>query len=177
MAITGPGRTVFDCLRALPDEAAMTLAARALQRGWTTRGELRARIHRFAGRQGAPRLAGLMRVIAGGAESVAERAAAALLRKAGISGWVTNAEIRDELGVIGYGDIVFAKARLVIEIDGFAYHSDRDRFQRDRTRQNRLVAAGWTVLRFTWADLRHRPGQFVAAVRAALKIAVSRQDV
>jgi very-short-patch-repair endonuclease len=72
---------------------------------------------------------------------------------------------------------VFAKARLVIEIDGFAYHGDRDRFQRDRTRQNRLVAAGWTVLRFTWADLRHRPGQFVAAVRAALKIAVSRQDV
>jgi hypothetical protein len=69
MAVTGPGRTVFDCLRILPDDAAMAVAARALQRGWTTRGELRGRIHRFAGRQAAPRLAGLMRVIVGDAES------------------------------------------------------------------------------------------------------------
>jgi very-short-patch-repair endonuclease len=38
---------------------------------------------------------------------------------------------------------------LVIEVDGWAYHRTPDRFQRDRERQNRLVAAGWTVLRFT----------------------------
>ena len=48
--------------------------------------------------------------------------------------------------------------RFDFEIDGRAFHSDADRFQRDRTRQNRLVGAGWTVLRFTWNDLRDRPG-------------------
>jgi very-short-patch-repair endonuclease len=115
-----------------------------------------------------------MRVVIGDAESMAEREAATLLRKAGISGWVANGEIRDSAGLIGYGDIVFRAARLIVEIDGWAYHSDREAFQRDRTRQNLLVAAGWTVLRFTWADLRYRPEQFVSTVRHALKIAGSR---
>jgi very-short-patch-repair endonuclease len=59
----------------------------------------------------------------------------------------------------------------VIEIDGWAFHSDQERFQRDRSRQNRLVAAGWTVLRFTWSDLKDRPEAFVAAIRTALMIA------
>jgi very-short-patch-repair endonuclease len=58
--------------------------------------------------------------------------------------------------------------RLAIEIDGWAYHSDVDRFQRDRRRQNVLVALGWTVLRFTWADLTQRPGYVTAAIRGQL---------
>jgi very-short-patch-repair endonuclease len=177
MLITSPGRTVFDCLRVMPDDAALRLAFRALQRGWTTRGELKRRIHEFAGRRGAPRLAMLMATVVGDAESAAERLALGLLRRTRITGWVANAEIRDRAGLIGYGDIVFYAARLVVEIDGWAFHSDQERFQRDRSRQNRLVAAGWTVLRFTWADLRYRPDQFVAAVRAALKIADSRRKV
>ena len=44
----------------------------------------------------------------------------------------------------------------------------RERFQRDRTRQNRLVAAGWTVLRFTWNDLRDRPNGVIAEIRAVI---------
>ena len=47
-------------------------------------------------------------------------------------------------------------------------------FQADRTRQNRLVAAGYTVLRFTWADLTLRPddvGTQVAATLARLRVA------
>ena len=74
------------------------------------------------------------------------------------------------------GDWQQAAARLVIEVDGWAFHTDPARFQRDRTRQNRLVAAGWTVLRFTWADLHHRPDKVIREVRAALTIAVSRQN-
>jgi very-short-patch-repair endonuclease len=169
MLITGPGRTVFDCLRVLPDDHALAALDRAIQRGWTTFGEQVRRVHAHAGRGGAPRLARLIRVAGGGARSAAERRMVALLRNAGLSGWVANAEIRDGSGLIGYGDIVFARVRLVVEIDGFAYHSDADRFQRDRTRQNRLVGAGWTVLRFTWRDLRDRPGEVIATIRATLR--------
>ena len=176
MLITGPGRNVFDCLRILPDELALRMVDRALQRGWTTCGELKRRVHQFAGRHGAPRLARLMEIVVGDARSAAERVAAQLLRRARIGGWVGNAAIYDATGLIGYGDIVFRAARLVVEIDGWAFHSDHERFQRDRTRQNRLVAAGWTVLRFTWSDLHDRPDSFVSAVRNALKIAVSRQE-
>ncbi|MCU1625976.1 MAG: hypothetical protein JWP64_925 [Pseudonocardia sp.] len=39
----------------------------------------------------------------------------------------------------------------------------------DRRKQNTLVvAAGWTVPRFTWHDLQKRPTQVVAEIRAAL---------
>jgi very-short-patch-repair endonuclease len=171
--ITGPGRTVFDCLRVLPDDRARTLVDRALQRGWTSIGELRWRVRDFSGRHGAPRLARLVHSVGDGTRSTAERVATDLLRRAGITGWEANAEIRDAAGLIGYGDIAFRAAMLVLEVDGWAYHTDPERFQRDRTRQNRLVAAGWTVLRFTWADLRDRPDEVIAAIRAALGRATS----
>jgi hypothetical protein len=167
--ITDPGRTVFDCLRLLPDDAALKVMDRALQQGWTTFGELVRRLHDHAGRRGAPRLVRLVRAAGAGSHSAAERRAATLLRSAGITGWTANAAIRDSAGLIGRGDLVFAVARLVVELDGWAFHSDPARFQRDRTRQNRLVTAGWTVLRFTWADLHDRPEAVIATIRAALR--------
>lgn len=69
--------------------------------------------------------------------------------------------------LIGVLDIALPDRRIAIEIDGWAYHSDVDRFQRDRSRQNALVALGWTILRFTWADLTQRPG-YVRAMVARL---------
>ena len=41
----------------------------------------------------------------------------------------------------------------------------------DYARQNALVAAGWTVLRFTAADLRHGAAPAVAQVLALLRAA------
>jgi len=35
-----------------------------------------------------------------------------------------------------------------------------------RRRQNELVLAGWTILRFTWDDLTHRPTTVLAALEA-----------
>ena len=35
-------------------------------------------------------------------------------------------------------------------------------------RKNRLVAAGWTVLRFTWWDLTQRPDYVVASICAMM---------
>lgn len=161
--ITSPDRTVFDCLRLLPEDAALTVLDQALRRGWTRRNELLQRIETHAARHGTARAKRLL-LGATGTRSAAERLAVTLLRRAGITGWVANAEIHDRAGLVGYGDLVFRHARLVVEIDGWAYHSDRERFQRDRTRQNRLVAAGWTVLRFTWDDLTTRPDEFLSAV-------------
>jgi len=44
---------------------------------------------------------------------------------------------------------------VVVEIDGWVAHSGKQSFVDDRRRQNRLVRAGYTVLRFTWWDLIH----------------------
>jgi len=164
--LTARGRTVFDCLRWLPEREASELLDTALQRRWIDLDWLTARVHRFAGRHGVTRMVALVRQAGSGVRSAAERMLVTELRRAKVTGWQANMEIYDDRGdLIGIGDIVFPGLRLVIEVDGRAWHSTGEVFQRDRRRQNRLVAAGWTVLRFTWQDLTERPDEVVATVR------------
>jgi very-short-patch-repair endonuclease len=127
-----------------------------------------ARAQARVGLPGAPQLRRLVGKVSGGARSAAERLLHKLFRQSGLTEWDANAEIRDSAGVIGVVDVAFRRVRLVIEIDGWAFHSTPERFQRDRQRQNRLTAAGWTVLRFTWRDLTERPEHVVETVRRLL---------
>lgn len=86
-----------------------------------------------------------------------------LLRTSGITGWTVNRQIA------GYEvDILFRDARVVIEIDGFAFHSDAETFQRDRSRQNAIALAGYQILRFTWLDLVEYPERVIAEIRRAI---------
>jgi very-short-patch-repair endonuclease len=65
-------------------------------------------------------------------------------------------------------DFAYPGRRLAIEVDGYGPHAGPAAFQRDRTRQNRLVAAGWTVLRYTWIDVVRRPRYLAGQVRGML---------
>ena len=77
--------------------------------------------------------------------------------------------VRDRLGgFLARVDLAFPHAGLAIEYDGRDAHGSHEAFIRDRQRQNALVAAGWTVLRFTAEDL-HDLGAVVRAVAAALR--------
>ncbi len=62
-------------------------------------------------------------------------------------------------------DFLWRKARVVAEVDGFAFHGSPRSFAADRQRDAELAAAGYRVLRFTWADLTD--GQLTTAVRLA----------
>ena len=86
-----------------------------------------------------------------------------------IVGWRANAPIVAAGKIIAVADVLFDSARLVVEVDGYAAHSSRDAFQRDRTRQNQLVGANYQVLRFTWGDLTTRATIVVDEIRAALR--------
>lgn len=65
-------------------------------------------------------------------------------------------------------DYAWSAVRLTVEIDGYADHAGLDAFRYDRERQNALVLAGWTVLRFTWADVRDRPEWVALQIERAL---------
>ncbi|MCF6386989.1 DUF559 domain-containing protein [Mycobacterium sp. MBM] len=115
------------------------------------------------GRHGAPAARRLLRAAEDGTRSVAERLLGKLLRQAGITGWKANYR------VAGYhGDYVFVDARLILEVDGWAFHSDADAFNNDRVRQNALILGGWKVLRFTWLDLTEYPERVIAQIQHAL---------
>jgi len=166
--ITSRRWTVLDHLGRLPREEAFRLADRAFQRRWITEQELRNRLRDHPGRTGNRRLREIAARCGDGAAAESERVMHRLLRRAGVRDWTANHPVHVDGEIVAVLDIAVERARLAIEIDGFAYHSDVDRFQRDRHRQNVLVALGWTVLRFTWADLTQRPGYVVATVQAQL---------
>lgn len=106
--------------------------------------------------------------------SRAERLAHRVYRGAGIGGWVTN--LRTTVPDWGsyYLDIAFERRRLACEIDGRETHDTEDAFESDRERQNALVLAGWTILRFTWKMLTEDPAYVVWATRRAVAIADGR---
>lgn len=66
-------------------------------------------------------------------------------------------------------DFAAPDQRVVIELDGLATHGTARALRADLARQNFLVLQGWTVLRFTWADVLESPDLVVAAVREALR--------
>lgn len=119
---------------------------------------------RNKGRHGSPAARRLLRAADDGARSEAERLAARLLNLAKITGWKANQR------VAGYEvDVLFRGPKVAIEIDGFAFHSDSEAFQRDRTKQNAIALVGYHVLRFTWLDLTEHPDRVVEEVRRAIR--------
>jgi very-short-patch-repair endonuclease len=54
-------------------------------------------------------------------------------------------------------DFVWRDRRVVIEADSAEWHTSRQRFENDRYRDQRLSAAGWTVIRTTWRQMKFRP--------------------
>lgn len=69
------------------------------------------------------------------------------------------------------------RARVAIEVDGWAFHSDHEAFQNDRHRQNRLALRGWQVLRFTWLDLTEYPERVIATIQAAIRVSLVNASV
>ena len=65
-------------------------------------------------------------------------------------------------------DFVWRDARLVVEVDGYAYHRSPSAFEADRERDVILAVAGWQVLRFTWAKITGQPAWVAEAVASRL---------
>ena len=65
-------------------------------------------------------------------------------------------------------DFAYPHLRLAIEVDGFAFHRSPGAMAADHDRHNRLVAAGWRVVRFTWHDVVRHPKRVTARLHAVL---------
>lgn len=166
--LTTARRTALDCLRILPPDDGERLLVWCLTRRVLSREDLRDAVEAGLGRHGTPALLHLLRRTTGDAYSSAERLLHAILRRGAITGWAANVPVTVAGRAVANVDVLFERERLVVEVDGYAAHRDRDSFERDRQRQNALVNAGYVVLRFTWRDLKSRPDEVAAEIRTAL---------
>ena len=168
LVLTSPARTAVDCLATLPLDDAFDLWAWVSTRRVLTRGQLAEATRQRLGRRGTRQLVRLLELTRTGAASRAERRLHGLLRTAGIRGWRAGVEVRDGTGVIAVVDLLFARERVVVEVDGWRAHSGRAAFVRDLRRQNRLEDAGYRVLRVSWDDLVERPDEVVTRITRVL---------
>jgi very-short-patch-repair endonuclease len=160
IGVTGLALTVLEATAVVPNASAFL--DRALQRS-VAFGELYEAYCRSVGTRGMARAGRYLVAAADRADSSIERTLVRLLRRAGIDGFVVGLPFGN-----GKIDLAFPAARIAVEIDSWAWHTDPDRFRADRRKGNDLVAAGWTLRRFTWHDIVERPEATVSRIRAAL---------
>lgn len=65
-------------------------------------------------------------------------------------------------------DFRWPRHRLIVEVDGWAYHRGRAAFSADRARDRGALAAGWRVARFTASDVLQMPHAVAAEVERLL---------
>jgi hypothetical protein len=65
-------------------------------------------------------------------------------------------------------DFAWPAAQLVVEVDGEIKYREQREIAYERRRQRELEAAGWRVLRLTWADLRDPRSPSLAQLRRLL---------
>jgi len=166
-----PRDALLDCLTVLPAAAARDLVDAVLQKRYV-RPEVLARdlsTRLGRGRRNAAGLRRLAERVTSGSRSEAEQRMALLLRRSRTGAWAPNFPVRDTAGrVRAEIDVAHVGLRIVIEVDGRAFHSDRHAFEGDRERQNVLSIGGWLILRFTWEQISQQPAKVIAAVRAAV---------
>ncbi|MBB5633834.1 very-short-patch-repair endonuclease [Cryobacterium mesophilum] len=114
----------------------------------------------------SPRLRRLLARVDARSESIIESITRFRLNYAGY-----EPHVQVKVPGVGRVDLVFG-TRLVIELDGWEYHADRERFEADRRRDARLSARGYRVLRFSYRQVMDSWSE----VRAAIVAAVARGD-
>lgn len=167
LPVTTPARTWRDLAGLLARPALLAVTDQFLAR-WVTREELAGQLRSRPSGRGSARARDVLPIADPRAESPMESVLRWLVHEAGLPAPDLQYVVRDDTGsVLGRADLAWPDRRVLVEFDGDV-HRERNVFVRDLRRQNRLVAAGWTVLRFTSADVLGRPADVVAEIRRAL---------
>lgn len=148
--VTSEEATLRDCLRHLPFDEALAVADSALRESGCA--QLLARVADEARGPGSPQV----RRVAGLADGRAANPFESALRAIALT--VPGLHVEPQVVVrdgtfSARADLVDRRLRIVLEADSFAWHGSRSALASDCRRYNRMVVAGWLVLRFTYEDV------------------------
>lgn len=165
--ITAVGRTIVDLAAVVEERAVGRAIDRAIELGLFDLAELDGQMR--SGKSGSARV---RRVLGNRhpdshrTRSEFERRALGLFKRHGLPRPEVNvwfADLKCEV------DLLWRDQRLVVELDGWAFHRSRDAFEADRRRLVQLQAIGFSVLPFTWRQLKDEPEWVVNQIGAELR--------
>ncbi len=164
LPVSSPARTLVDLAGSVGTFELENALAECRNRNLTSDGKIRAALEHAPGRTGAARLRALLDAeTVARTRSQAERRLIGLLRAADLPDPIANAV------VCGHEvDLHWPAQRLIVEFDGWETHRTRAAFETDRRRDQRLIAAGYRVIRITWWQLVNEPSAVIARLAAAL---------
>ncbi len=175
LPVTSPARALLDVAPRMPPRSIEHTLDTGIERGLISRTAVRELLARHPGRAGTPVLAALLESgrPSSATRSHGEERLLQLLRRGGIPDPEVNARQRRYMP-----DLVWRRERVLVEFDGWLYHSGRGAFERDRDRQNDLVVdEGWQVVRVTSEMLRRRPERVLVLIATALGRAAERAEL
>ncbi len=160
---TSPARTILDIAPRLIDRALTRAVNDARHRGRLHVDAIVELLGRCPTHPGARRLRAVIEAPAGPTRSEFEDAFVELARRHGLPAPQVNAHLN------GYEvDVLFPRDGLIVELDGWEFHSDRSAFEDDRERDATMLEHGYETVRITWERLRNDPGREAARLRHIL---------
>jgi very-short-patch-repair endonuclease len=163
--VTTPARTLIDLATLLQPSQLEEAVNAADKLGLVDPEQLRREVDHRRGTDGVKALRRLLdRQTFSLTDSELERRFLKLIRRAGLpvpktQQWIEGFRV----------DFLWPELRVVAETDGLRYHRTAAEQAKDRLRDQALVAAGLTVLRFTHAQVVFEPRRVLETLRAVLK--------
>jgi len=181
--VTSVERTLLD-LGAVRTTAVVKMALDSAEhRGLTTLPAVSATLARL-GRSGRPGVGSLRVAVAdarerrGVPESAMESLMLEVIRRHGLRAPVPQFEIRDPFGqLVARVDAAYPEQRIAIEYDSKQEHAGESALQRDNSRRNRVIRAGFVPVVARYSDLKNGGEEFCTTLTTLLASPTRTQKV
>jgi Transcriptional regulator, AbiEi antitoxin len=165
LRVTSAARTLLDVAPRFRDKGLRRAIADQRRADHLRLEQLADVLDRFPRAPGARRLRPLLKVPRGGpTRSALEDKFVAFCARFGLpepetNVWVAGREV----------DAWFARERLIVELDGYSFHSDRGNFEGDRDNDATALALGIPTVRVTEERIDNRPAEEASRLRTILE--------
>jgi Transcriptional regulator, AbiEi antitoxin len=161
--VTSPARTVLDYVPRLSEKRVRRVVNDGLRGPHLHLDDLGDVLRRNPTHPGTKRLLRFVEDPSGPTNSPLEDDFVEFAKRYGLPAPVTNTWLG------GYEvDILYPAERVIVEVDGFDFHSDRDSFERDRDRDANMLEADYLTVRVTKERMSHTPGREARRLNAIL---------
>ncbi|MGH2913595.1 MAG: DUF559 domain-containing protein [Solirubrobacteraceae bacterium] len=158
-----PARALLDVATDLTDRQRTRIVNEARQKGILHLATLAELLGRCPNHPGEKALRGFVEASGNPTRSALEDEFVAFLTRFGLPMPRLNAVVEGH-----ERDAVYDAERLIVELDGWAWHRERAQFESDRERDATALAAGWPTLRLTRERMRAAPEAEAERLRAIL---------